>query len=206
MSAFGEALTRVTANTRLKRRRRRKPEAAESEILSAAENFLREFPFRELTVENLMARTGLTRSSFYYHFRDQGHLIIKLTERLGQRNRALVGPWIAGHESVSDLCGVIRDLAEFYVSEGPLLRALSDAASSDDLVEVAYRQMLDSLIQATAQKIGAEMESGRTPITDLAPREIATALLLMNEAYLIEKLGRSRGRALALRHVIAVSF
>jgi AcrR family transcriptional regulator len=182
-------LTKGT-NTRLERRRRRRPNVAESEILTAAENFLRKFRFRELTVEKLMTRTGLTRSSFYYHFRDQGHLVIKLTERLGQRNRALAERWVAGHESVPDLCGVIRDLTDFYVSEGPLLRALSDAASNDHLVEVAYRQMLDSLIQATAEKIRVEMECGTTPIKDLAPREIATALLLMNEAYFIEKLGR----------------
>ena len=48
---------------------RRAPEAAESEILSAAENFLREFPVRDLTVDNLMARTGLSRASFYGYFR-----------------------------------------------------------------------------------------------------------------------------------------
>lgn len=173
-----------------KARRRRRPEIGESEILSAAEKFLQEFPLRELTVDNLMERTGLSRSSFYGYFRDLSHLIIKLTERLGQRNRAMGDPWISGHESVSDLSTVVRDLAEFYRTEGHLLRALSEAASTDRLVEDSYRAMLDSLIDRTAEKIRTEMETATAPIKDRDPREIATALLLMNERYLIEKLGR----------------
>ena len=69
------------------RRHRRKPEAAESEILNAAENFLREFPFREMTVDHIMAGTGLSRPSFYEYFRDRSHLVIKLTERLTDPQR-----------------------------------------------------------------------------------------------------------------------
>ena len=185
-------MTKQTTNARYQRgrRRRRKPEAAESEILSAAENFLREFPLRDLTVDNLMDRTGLSRPSFYGYFRDRSQLIINLTERLGERNRAMADPWISGRESVSDLSGAIRDLAQFYVTEGHLLRALSDAAGSDRLVELSYRRLLDSLIEGIAEKIRTEVDSGTTPIKNYDPREIATALLLMSEGYLIEKLGR----------------
>ena len=171
-------------------RRRRKPEAAESEILSAAENFLREFPLREMTIDNVMSRTGLSRPSFYEYFRDRNHLVIKLTERLGARNRTIGEPWLRGQESVEDLRRAMYDLAEFYVTEGHLLRALSDAATSDRQVEISYRKMLDWIIEGTAQRIRTEMERGTIAIKDLAPREIATALLLMNERYLIEKLGQ----------------
>jgi len=46
------------------RRRRRTPEAAEREIIDAAEAFLREQPFRELTVDEVMRRTDPSRPSF----------------------------------------------------------------------------------------------------------------------------------------------
>src|SRR5208337_1654627 len=74
-------LTNTTSSpvTDKTRRRRRKPEAAETEILNAGENFLREFPFRDMTVDAVMSRTGLSRSSFYEYFRDRNHLVIKLT-------------------------------------------------------------------------------------------------------------------------------
>ena len=50
--------------------------------------------------------------------------------------------------------------------------------------------MLDSLIGAVAEKIRTEVDRGTTPIKNNDPREIATALLLMSEGYLIEKLVR----------------
>ncbi len=82
-------------------------------------------------------------------------------------------------------CGI---LPSFTTSEGHLLRALSEAAGSDQTVELSYRRMLDSLIFAIARKVRTEMEAGLTTVTD--PLEIATALVLMNERYLVEKLGR----------------
>src|SRR5208283_542099 len=189
---LGKRQTKQITNVSLGkvRRRRRRPEVGEAEILSAAENFLREFPLRELTVDNLMTRTGLARPSFYGYFRDRTQLIVKLTERLGQRNRAIANRWIEGRESIEDLRAVMRDLAEFYATEGHLLRALSDAARNDRLVEVSYRRMLDSLIEPVARKIRTEINGSGTPIEDGDPREMATALLHMNESYLIEKLGR----------------
>src|SRR5262249_19643992 len=45
-------------------RRRRRPEDAQSEILDAAEVFLRDHSFHAMTVDDLMARTGLSRPSF----------------------------------------------------------------------------------------------------------------------------------------------
>ena len=62
------------------RRRRRSPESAEREILAAAESFLRERPFHEMTVDEVMARTTLSRPSFYVYFRDRNQLVIRLVE------------------------------------------------------------------------------------------------------------------------------
>lgn len=45
------------------KRIRRKPEQAEREILDTAEGFLRDHDFRELTIDEVMARTGMVRSA-----------------------------------------------------------------------------------------------------------------------------------------------
>ena len=58
------------------RRRRRTPEEAEGEILDAAEAFLREHPFRDLTIDEVMDGTGLSRPSFYVYFRDRHHFCL----------------------------------------------------------------------------------------------------------------------------------
>ena len=172
------------------RRRRRKPEVAESEILNAAENFLKELPFREMTIDDVMSRTGLSRPSFYEYFRDRNHLVIKLTERLGARNLAISEPWFRGSGSIEDLRRAMYEVAELYVTQGHLLRALSDAASSDRQVEASYRQMLDSIIDGNTQRIRADAARGQIALNGVDPRNVATALVFMNERYLIEKLGR----------------
>jgi AcrR family transcriptional regulator len=172
------------------RRRRRKPEAAESEILAAAENFLKEFPFRDMTIDEVMTRTGLSRPSFYEYFRDRNHLVIKLTERLTQRNDAITEQWFSGQDPVEDLRRTIRALVEMYVTHGHLLRALAEAANNDAKVEAVHRKMYASIIEATAQRIRGHIANGAIELNGLDPNEIAAALLWMNERYMIEKLGR----------------
>ena len=66
-----------------RRRRRRTPEVAEQEIIAAAEALLRERPFRELTVDEVMRRTELSRPSFYVYFRDRHHLVLRVVEHIG---------------------------------------------------------------------------------------------------------------------------
>ena len=169
------------------RRRRRKPEVAESEILEAAENFLREHPFRELTIDDVMSRTGLSRPSFYEYFRDRHHLIVKLTERLTTWTSTRSEPWLSGSDLIEDLRATLDGLVELYVTRGHLLRALADAASHDPQAEVSYRKMMKIFIEATAGRIREATRRG--VIKDLDADEVATALVHMNEGYLIEKLG-----------------
>lgn len=56
-------------DTQNPRRRRRSPDEAEREILAAARGFLERHPFRELTIDAVMERTGLSRPAFYVYFR-----------------------------------------------------------------------------------------------------------------------------------------
>jgi len=78
------------------RRRRRTPEVAEAEIVAAAEALLRERPFRELTVDEVMRRTDLSRPSFYVYFRDRHHLVLRVVEHLGRELRTMSQRWYTG--------------------------------------------------------------------------------------------------------------
>ena len=172
------------------RRRRRKPEAAESEILNAAEQFLRESPLRDMTVDDIMSRTGLSRPSFYEYFRDRNQLIIKLAERVGRQNAAIVEKWLTSKNPVEDLRPVTNETVELAVSQGHLLRALTDAANGDSQVETTYRQEMQAAINKTAQRIRDDAVSGVVKLDGIDAQHLATALILMNSAYIIETLGR----------------
>src|SRR3954462_11590069 len=78
------------------RRRRRSPESAEREILRAAESFLRERPFHEMTVDEVMARTTLSRPSFYVYFPDRNNLVVRLVEDVGGEVFTMAERWLKG--------------------------------------------------------------------------------------------------------------
>jgi AcrR family transcriptional regulator len=170
------------------RRRRRTPEEAEREIISAAESFLRERPFRELTVDEVMRRTDLSRPSFYVYFRDRHQLVLKVVEHLGAELFTMGDRWLAGTAQGPELARAALDgIVAVYVEHGPVMRALADAASDDREVEKAYDALVQRLIDATARHIEDEMAAGR--IRRLDAYETAKALVWMNERYLTLSLG-----------------
>ena len=69
---------------------------AEREIIAAAEELLRERPFRDLTVDEVMRRTELSRPSFYVYFRDRHQLVLRVVERLGAEMLEMSARWFEG--------------------------------------------------------------------------------------------------------------
>src|SRR3954451_8383748 len=174
------------------RRRRRTPEVAEAEIVAAAEALLRERPFRELTVDEVMRRTDLSRPSFYVYFRDRHHLILRVVEHLGNELRTMSQRWYTGSgDGPAQAREAMDGIVEVYSEHGPVLRALSDAAADDPEVERVYSGLVQSFVDATRKHIDAEIAAGRVEALDAG--ETARALVWMMERYLNLSLGRAQG-------------
>jgi TetR/AcrR family transcriptional regulator, ethionamide resistance regulator len=171
------------------RRRRRTPEVAEREIVSAAEALLRERPFRELTVDEVMRRTELSRPSFYVYFRDRHDLVLHVFEHVGSELTTLSERWLRDKRAEPALArDALNDLVDVYAEHGPVLRALADAAADDPGVEKAYRELVQGFVDATARRIELDVAAGR--VLPLDPAETAKALVWMTERYLNLSLGR----------------
>jgi AcrR family transcriptional regulator len=165
------------------RRRRRTPEVAEREIIAAAEALLRERPFRELTVDEVMRRTDLSRPSFYVYFRDRHHLVLRVVEHLGAQLFAMSDRWLRGSGDGPELARQALDgIVGVYAEHGPVMRALADAAADDPGVEAAYNEIVQGFVGATARHIDEEIAAGR--ILPLDAQETAKALVWMMERYL----------------------
>ena len=180
------------------RRRRRKPEEAERMILAAGRAFLEEHPFREMTVEGVMVRTGLSRPAFYAYFKDRYELVTRLLEGVGGLLFALDWRWLSGTADGNDarkvLVDALRAGSETFVEYGPVLRAISDAAGYDARVEEVYRGgLIQRLVIAVAARISRDIEAGVTP-DELDPEQTARALVLMTERYLLDAFGRPERR------------
>jgi TetR/AcrR family transcriptional regulator, ethionamide resistance regulator len=180
------------------RRRRRKPEEAERVILAAGRAFLEEHPFREMTVEGVMVRTGLSRPAFYAYFKDRYDLVTRLLEGVGGLLFALDWRWLSGTADGNDVRKVLVDAlragSETFVEYGSVLRAISDAAGYDARVEEVYRGgLIQRLVAAVAARISRDIEAGVTS-DELNPEQTARALVLMTERYLLDAFGRPERR------------
>jgi len=176
----------MAAPTRTRHRVER--EQARRRILEAAEGLLRERPYRELTVEAVMTGAGLSRTVFYRHFDDLPRLMMSLLDvvqvELGSAMKLTVespGDWEA-------FAATQHGAVEVWRRHGPLMRAIADAGSYDEEIDDAYRAVRDGWVALAARLLARDVEAGRLAPLDTV--ELARALTLLNEAYLMETLGR----------------
>lgn len=161
------------------RRRRRRPEEAEREILAAAEALLRERPSHEVTVSAVMERTTLSRKSFYVYFRDRHELIARLVAPLRAEIDARSAAARAAHESPHEQNrAAFLEIARVYVEHGALLRALRESSGQDEDAERVWREFTDPPIARAAERIRAAQEEGWA--RGLDPEATARALITMN--------------------------
>jgi TetR/AcrR family transcriptional regulator, ethionamide resistance regulator len=178
----------VAAPSRTRTRHRVEREAARRRILDAAERLLRERPYRDLTVEDVMAGAGLSRTVFYRHFDDLPKLMMSLLDTVqGELEEAMKltvdapGDWEA-------FIDTLRGAVDVWDRHGPLMRAIVDAGSYDEEIDEAYRAVRDGWVDLSAQLLARDVEAGRLAPVNTA--ELARALTVLNEAYLMETLGR----------------
>src|ERR1700738_571464 len=185
--------TSGTSATAPGRRRRRSPEAAVAEILEAAEQFLAERPFRDLSVDEVMARTTLSRSSFYVYFRDRYDLLLRLVGEIGDELQAMADRWLAGSgDPRANMVEALTGVASVYARHGQVMRAIADAAGSDPLVESVYDELLNRFVNANAEHVAEELAAAQ--ISGLDAGETARALVWMTERYLVRTLGTAPPR------------
>jgi AcrR family transcriptional regulator len=170
-------------------RQREQREDTRREILAAADRFLRERPYRELSVDAIMTQTGLTRTAFYRHFDDVRDLVMRLLAELGQELFAIAEEWsqTAGGEPPTEAHRSLGAVVEFFVRHGSLVRAIADAAATDELIEESYRASLEGFIAITQQTLDRLVEQGEVAVPDT--HALAVALNLMNQAYLLHEFG-----------------
>ena len=174
------------------RRIRRLPHDARREILDAAEVLLAERPFLELSVDDLMARTSMTRSSFYHYFRSLDEVAIALMRRVQGEMMEATAPWLRVDYDGDPALGLeqgIRASAEVFARHGLVLSAIHEASFRYEAVQREWRDgVLEDWIGAVAAQVRAQRDRGLTRVADA--EEIARALLLMNTAVLVERLGK----------------
>ncbi len=164
---------------------RRNPAAARAEILAAAKDALQDMRFSELTVESLMKRTGMTRSSFYHYFSSLDEIALGMLEEFAADIRRTVDPWLKGELDEPDHRGAtVRHLAAMFEVFELHARSVAAVAQAAGVSQEVYHQwqrgIVDYFIDLTAEFIRRQRSLGRSGAAD--PDRLARALILMNTA------------------------
>jgi len=171
-----------------------KSERTRAAILNAALDFVWSHPFRDMTVNSLMASTDVGRSAFYQHFKDLYEVMEAVLVLIENEILEAANPWVAGvgdpvallHESIAGLVRVVYQ-------RGPFMRAIADAATTDKRFEKDWVHFLGQFDDATCARIEADQEQGLIGDFDVHP--VAIALTRMDAYTLIQAFGqRPRSR------------
>src|ERR1700734_906752 len=151
---------------------------ARHRILAAARELLLDRPFAALTVGDVMARAGLTRTVFYRHFEGLPQLAPEL---LPDADDPLVDQVLRG--SPEDLIDtMITGLVGLYADNGRGLRAIDAAATDPD-----GPGAVDRALAGPRRQLATLVADAPNPPPN--PREFALLLMATHRAYLLDKFG-----------------
>lgn len=171
---------------------RRTPEMAREEIIDATQAALADMDFNALTVDAVMQRTGMTRSSFYHYFKSVDELALGFLGRLEMAIRETVDDWLNGDGSDDYLADTHAHLTTMFVAmdnNRTGMMALARATNSSQQVHDEWRsRVIDYFIDLTARFIRQQIMLGRSKVEN--PDMTARSLILMNNALANDNLMR----------------
>lgn len=141
-------------------------------------------PFRDLRVAEIAGAAGLSRSGFYFYYGDKYELLIDAARRTGELLLGQADRWWHGSGSPEErLRAALGGVAALWVEQGELLRLVNEVSTYDERIRGFWRQLVDRFIDATAEHLYAEKQSGLID-TGLDVRGAAEALMWGSERYL----------------------
>jgi AcrR family transcriptional regulator len=112
--------------------------------------------YADLSVERIAGAAGRTRTAFYFYFRDKRELLTRATEEVAAQLYAEAGRWWSGRPGDADLGGALRRVLALYRENAPLLRAVVEAASYDEVIGRFWDEVVGPFILATERRLQAD--------------------------------------------------
>ncbi len=158
--------------------------ATERAILEATEQLLEQRPFRDLTVEVVMGKAGLTRTAFYRYFPDLEAVVVRLMGQLVDELREAAAQWLASEDPTSQLRDSLLQFATVYRDHGRLMQAFYDAAGAGPDLKDLWGTTIGELIAPVEAHTHTLMAAGRVEVE--YPIETIRALSVLTDRYLLD--------------------
>jgi TetR/AcrR family transcriptional regulator, ethionamide resistance regulator len=127
-------------------------------VLRATEDLLAEgATYADLNIERIATRAGISRTAFYFYFRDKRELLMRLTEDLNEQLFQQADIWFSGDgEPEAELRTALTNIAALYAEHAPLVRATVEVSTYDEDVARFWRALVARFTTASSRRIGDE--------------------------------------------------
>ena len=153
--------------------------------------------YADLNIERIATGAGISRTAFYFYFRDKRELLMRLTEHVAEVLYSEADRFFT-HEGdrTEEIRAALTSIFEVYREHGPLLRAIVEVSTYDEEIARVWRGLLQRFADAMSHRVEREQEEGLALPIDVRPT--AFALVWMTERTCYQELvqGREDGEAL----------
>lgn len=149
---------------------------------ATVELLARGVPFADMTIEQIVRQAGLSRPTFYAHFRDKRALVLDLGATVQIAVAEAANPWLSSGEG--DVRSTLAAVLDAFRDHRHALSAVVEAAGYDEEVSQFWHALHDLFRVAAVARVRAGHPS-------LPPERIdarAYALVLMTERTMIAHL------------------
>ena len=166
--------------------RQQRSAATLDRIVRAAQDLLAQRGYEAVTVDDIVARAGSSKGSFYHRFADKEALLAYLAGDCVARSKAtwaerLDPERLRGRPLRTALAEFVRDLmADYRGSDGPVLRALTTEAGHRPDGE--FQQISDELDAHVRDALERLLRARPGEFTHPSPKRAARVGLLMLDA------------------------
>jgi AcrR family transcriptional regulator len=160
--------------------RRRTREEVQEAVREALVELLAERPFKDVTVDELARRAGLSRTAFYFYYPDKNEVLKEAANAAAAEVYAEADRWWHGEGPPEKLVReALAGIAAVYCKHPDMLRAAVEATTYDAEFRDFYESLIRRFVDATADHLRRELDAGRLRPVD--PDSIAEALVWMAE-------------------------
>ena len=157
----------------------------QAEVLRATEQLLAEgASWSDLGVERIATTAGISRTAFYFYFRDKRELLMRLTEDVSELLYLEADRWFSGEgddeqeirEALNKIAGALRGAQRAAAGHR---RGLDLRRGGRRLLALADR----ALRRGDAERIDAEQAAGKAPAFPAAPTAFALVWMVERTLY-----------------------
>src|SRR3954451_7585950 len=114
--------------------------------------------YADLNVERIATAAGISRTAFYFYFRDKRDLLMRLAGDVTELLYAQADIWFSGDGSnpEREIREALTRIAGLYREHGVLIRAIVEVSTYETDIATFWRGLLGRFVDATARRIEAD--------------------------------------------------